>query len=237
MFPDIIREDIFRLETRRLWLRWPVLADAGDVAGFLGSGGTPETASGDPFAAPPAVDRETIDTRKALPTLRHDALAEVGNNVAILTDWRVGNASGMSLSLILTGRGTDRRGIGAVSLSPVRGRIDQCGLRLQAWLDPGAAGQGLGTEAVQAIVDIAFMLTATPLVAASSRVLDPGFRRVLEKCGFTSCGTGLDPAPDGRGLAASDRFRLDRKAWSSLKNWRVPDIRRDVSPAAVSTAC
>ena len=51
MFPDIIREDIFRLETRRLWLRWPVLADAPDAAGFLGSDGTPESASGDPFAA------------------------------------------------------------------------------------------------------------------------------------------------------------------------------------------
>ncbi len=53
MFPDIIREDIFRLETRRLWLRWPVLADAGDAAGFLGSDSTPESTSGDPFAARP----------------------------------------------------------------------------------------------------------------------------------------------------------------------------------------
>ncbi len=51
MFPDIIREDIFRLETRRLWLRWPVLADASDAAGFLESDNTPESASGDPFTA------------------------------------------------------------------------------------------------------------------------------------------------------------------------------------------
>lgn len=218
MFPDIIREDIFRLETQRLWLRWPVLADAVDAAGFLGSDSTPESTSGDPFGAKPVS-------------------AEVPAAAAILASWRAGNAAGTDLSLILTGRGADRRGIGAVSLAPVRGSIDQCGLRLRAWLDSRATGQGFGTEAVQAMVDIAFMLTATPLVAASSRVLDPGFRRVLEKCGFTSCGTGLDPAPDGRGLAASDRFRLDRKAWGSLKNWRVPGIVRDQAPATLPAAC
>ena len=218
MFPDIIREDIFRLETRRLWLRWPVPADAGDAARFLGSDSTPESASGDPFAARPTS-------------------AEVAKAAAILADWRAGNAAGTDLSLILTGRGADRRSIGAVSLAPVRGSIDRCGLRLRAWLEPRAAGQGLGTEAVQAMVDIAFMLTAAPLVAASSRVLDPAFRRVLEKCGFTSCGTGLDPAPDGRSLAASDRFRLDRKAWGSLKSWRVPGIVRDRAPTTVPAAC
>ena len=27
MFPDLTRDDVFRLETRRLWLRWPRLAD------------------------------------------------------------------------------------------------------------------------------------------------------------------------------------------------------------------
>ena len=214
MFPDIIREDIFRLETRRLWLRWPVLADAPEAAGFLGRDSTPESASGDPFTA-----------------------SEVSRAAAVLDGWRAGNTAGAHLSLVMTGRGADRRSIGAIGLSPVRDSIDQCGLRLRAWLDPKAAGQGLGTEAVQAMVDIAFMLTATPLVAASSRVLDPGFRRVLEKCGFTSCGTGLDPSPDGRGLAASDRFRLDRKAWGSLKNWRVPGILRDRSPAAVPAGC
>jgi RimJ/RimL family protein N-acetyltransferase len=28
MFPDLFRDDVFRLETRRLWLRWPRLSDA-----------------------------------------------------------------------------------------------------------------------------------------------------------------------------------------------------------------
>jgi hypothetical protein len=30
MFPEIARDEVFRLETRRLWLRWPTMADAFD---------------------------------------------------------------------------------------------------------------------------------------------------------------------------------------------------------------
>jgi len=87
------------------------------------------------------------------------------------------------------------------------------------------------------MVDAAFMLSDTPLVAASTRVLDPASRRVLEKCGFSSCGTGLDPAPDGHGLAASDRFRLDRKAWVSLKGWRVPGVSRQRGAGDAAGCC
>ena len=97
MFPDIIREDIFRLETRRLWLRWPILADAPDAAGFLVSDDTRESASGDPFAAA-------------------QIAAEVAVAASILADWRAGNAAGSHLSLVLTGRGPDRRSIGGYRL-------------------------------------------------------------------------------------------------------------------------
>jgi RimJ/RimL family protein N-acetyltransferase len=31
MFPEIFRDEVFRLETRRLWLRWPVRGDVVDV--------------------------------------------------------------------------------------------------------------------------------------------------------------------------------------------------------------
>ncbi len=192
MFPEIAREDIFRLESRRLWLRWPVLAD-------LPPGTLPEAAAGDPY--------RPLD-------------------IATLERFRSDTESGTALHLVLSGRGTDRRPFGSISLTPVRERLENCGLVLQVSLEASRRGQGLMTEAVQAIVDAAFMLTDTPLVAASSRVLDPAFRRVLEKCGFAYCGTGLDPAADGVGLVASDRLRLDRKAWASLKAWRIPGVVR-----------
>jgi RimJ/RimL family protein N-acetyltransferase len=197
MFPEISREDVFRLETRRLWLRWPEASDIRAAVAEAAGPPPPEASSGDPY-----------------------------RDAATLAAWRERNESGAELHLLLTGRGPDRRVFGAIGLEPVRGHAEACGLRLRVGLDAARQGEGFATEAVQAVVDAAFMLTATPLVAASARVLDPGFRRVLEKCGFGACGTGLDPSPDGRGLTASDRFRLDRKAWASLKSWRVPGLSR-----------
>ncbi|RYB04124.1 GNAT family N-acetyltransferase [Lichenibacterium ramalinae] len=203
MFPEITREDVFRIETRRLWLRWPERADIRALAPDPDRPPPPEAAAGDPYRDP-----------------------------ATLAAWRERNETGAELNLLMTGRGTDRHVRGAIGLTPVRGHAEACGLRLSLWLEEEARGDGLATEAVQAMVDAAFMLTGTPLVSASARVLDPCFRRVLEKCGFGSCGTGLDPAADGRGLTASDRFRLDRKAWTSLKTWRVPGLVRGRGEAA-----
>ena len=31
MFPDLTRDDVFRIETRRLWLRWPKVQDAAAI--------------------------------------------------------------------------------------------------------------------------------------------------------------------------------------------------------------
>ena len=36
MFPDLARDDVFRLETPRLWLRWPRAADAPAFVGLAG---------------------------------------------------------------------------------------------------------------------------------------------------------------------------------------------------------
>ncbi|HEX4767309.1 MAG TPA: GNAT family protein [Lichenihabitans sp.] len=212
MFPDIVREEIFRLETQRLWLRWPLTTDAAvvpadrppPVQAQQGREALPEAASGDPYGVASS----------------DGAGDRIGRTEAL----RAANAAGTALHLVLTGRGLDRRVFGAIGLTPIRERIENCGLKLAGTLDPNRCGQGLMTEAVQAMVDAAFMLTDTPLIAASARVRDPAFRRVLEKCGFSYCGNGLDTPNSGAGLVASDRFRLDRKAWASLKAWRIPGV-------------
>src|SRR3712207_4191950 len=36
MFPDLTRDDVFRLETRRLWLRWPRHADCQAIVRLAG---------------------------------------------------------------------------------------------------------------------------------------------------------------------------------------------------------
>ena len=35
MFPEITRDEVFRIETPRLWLRWPGLADASTLAAVM----------------------------------------------------------------------------------------------------------------------------------------------------------------------------------------------------------
>lgn len=34
MFPDLTSDDIFRIETQRLWLRWPRVSDTASIASF-----------------------------------------------------------------------------------------------------------------------------------------------------------------------------------------------------------
>lgn len=210
MFPDITREDVFRIETRRLWLRWPAAADMREWPLFGDAGAAPESSTGDPFP-----DEAALRTIERL---------------------RAENTAGKALHLVLNGQGPDRRAFGLISLAPVCDHLSS-GLRLQAAIAGAHAGQGYMTESVQALVDAAFMLTEAPLVSASARVLDPAFRRVLEKCGFSYCGTGLDESPVRAGLVASDRFRLDRKAWSSLKSWRVPALFQRPKAAEAARCC
>ena len=38
MFPEITRDEVFRIETPRLWLRWPVPADADALVAIMGEG-------------------------------------------------------------------------------------------------------------------------------------------------------------------------------------------------------
>jgi hypothetical protein len=56
-------------------------------------------------------------------------------------------------------------------------------------------------------------------LTASARVINPASRRVLEKCGFAYQGAGLVELPARGGLYPADHFRLDRRAWESLKSW------------------
>lgn len=131
MFPEITREDVFRLETRRLWLRWPFAADV-VAAAVPGDAALPEA---------DAADRYRSDEVAKTERLRQE------------------NAEGSALHLMLTGRGSDRRPFGAIALSPIRERIENCGLLLQVSLAEDRRGSGLMTEAVQAVADAAFMLT------------------------------------------------------------------------------
>lgn len=197
MFPEIVRDDVFRVETRRLWLRWPDLADAPAITAVAGCEAVAILTAHVPHPYPKGEACRRID------------------------GWRSQNAKGTGLTLVMTGRGADRDVFGIVGLTPVA-----AGVKVGLLLAPDRWGQGLGTEAVQAMVDVAFALTEVGHVEAAVRVVNPAARRVFERCGFAYEGTLLGDAPGRGGMLPFDGFRLDRKAWASLKGWRMAGLPR-----------
>ena len=124
---------------------------------------------------------------------------------------------------------------GQIAFAILRGGeelVGMCGLastdagsaELGYWLGVPFWGQGLGTEAVRALIDHAFTDLGCEALAAGARVTNPTSRRVLEKCGFQWTGVGLYRIRAIASSAPIDRFRLERGIWASLKSWR--DVRR-----------
>jgi RimJ/RimL family protein N-acetyltransferase len=92
------------------------------------------------------------------------------------------------------------------------------------WLGVPHWGQGFATEALHAVIDFAFSEFEHSALHAGARVTNPASRRVLEKCGFQWTGVGLYRIRAIASSAPIDRFRLERRIWSSLKSWR--EVRR-----------
>lgn len=202
MFPDLTRDDVFRLETRRLWLRWPRGADATQIVRLAGEKAVAEMTAHIPHPYP------------------------VAAATAFILGVRRANTAGDGLTLALTPRARPDLLIGVVG---IRGAAE--GPSLGYWLGLPHWGEGLATEAARALIDAFFAYTPGVALAASARVINPASRRVIEKCGFSAVGSGLEACPARGGLLPVDRFRLDRRAWSSFKAWGstafVPQTRHE----------
>jgi RimJ/RimL family protein N-acetyltransferase len=189
MFPDIARDDVFRLETRRLWLRWPRVADA------------------------KAIDRYSSRWEVARMTARIPHPYPPGEAERFIFTARESNALGRDLILVITPIRGKREPIGMISLeSRLQGR-----LTLGYALAPEVWGKGFATEAAQAAIETGFTLTGAVELLATAHIENPASRRVLEKCGFVHIGTGLEGAPARGGMVPCDRFRLERAAWASRR--------------------
>jgi RimJ/RimL family protein N-acetyltransferase len=203
MFPDLSCDDIFRLETKRLWLRWPRASDAVAITSF---------------AALPAVAQMTAQIPHPYPP---------GEAERFVLRARADNAAGKGLILAVTQKGGTRPVIGLVSV--LAGESQE--IELGYVISPAYWGKGLATEAARAVIEASFSLTEAQRVLANSRVINPASRRVLEKCGFRHIGTGLDMLPARGGLHPCDRFALDRKNWrASLKARRMPAMTQQQTP-------
>ncbi len=213
LFPDVTRDDVFRLETRRLWLRWMKLADAPALHGY---------------ASLPEVAGMTGTWPHPLPA---------GECERRIFEARKVNATGLSLVLGITPRDRPNRLIGTIGLSRHGGGAPDLGFMLH----PEAWGQGLMTEAARALVDAAFAYSAVSEITAWARVVNPASRRVLEKCGFRLLGQALLHLPARGGAHPCDQFALDRGDWAAMRPWPASGPATMGAPVAagpsVAVAC
>jgi RimJ/RimL family protein N-acetyltransferase len=195
MFPELTRDDVFRIETRRLWLRWPRVQDANAIARLAGAADVAEMTGTVPHPYPPGeAERFVFAARK-------------------------GNATGCSLQLAVALRKEPDKLLGVIGARAKDGGVD-----MGYWLGQPHWGQGYATEAAHALVDAVFTYTEAQAMTASARVINPASRGVIEKCGFQFVGSDMLDAPARGGRVAVDRFRLPRSTWESLKDWRAPQV-------------
>jgi RimJ/RimL family protein N-acetyltransferase len=214
MFPDLTRDDVFRLETRRLWLRWPRHADGQAIVRLAGEKAVAEMTALIPHPyAPEGATSFVFETRKA-------------------------NALGHALGLAITPKRKPNQLIGMVGIRPSpEGEPEPL---LGYWLGQPYWGRGYMSEAARALVDAFFAYADGRELVASARTANPASRRVLETCGFAHTGSGLKVFPARGGIALPvDYFRLERRAWERLRSrsepGAMPDtVRREPALAAAS---
>ena len=159
MFPEIFRDDVFRLESRRLWLRWPTARDESAIERFAGMEDVAAMTAAIPHPYPK------------------------GGAASFIYQSRVGNAQGAQLTFVIAPLTRAHEAIGVVSL-----RNEDDRLALGYWLAPPCWGRGLMSEAVDSLIGTTFQLTTLKTIHASARIENAASRRVLEKCGFVQTG-------------------------------------------------
>ena len=196
IFPDLFHDDVFTLETRRLFLRWP---KASDIASLVIEAGDIRVA--EPHAVIPHPYRPA-------------------DGMAFVADARAKNAEGQGIYLAIASRRAPDRLIGVVSL-----RIRPAGeISLGYWLGHAHWGQGYAIEAVQAVLDAAFLFAAVETIIAEVRVTNERSRLVLQRSGFQYVGGSMCARPAWRDSVPADTYRLTRSLWTSLKGWRAPRV-------------
>ncbi len=187
MFPDLLLDDVFRLETSRLWLRWPRAADAATITSL---------------AADPEVARMTTDLPHPYPQ---------GAGAEYVLRARQSNLSGEALSLVLTHKPRHGEPIGAISLRPQDTGVAELGF----WLGKAHAGHGLMREAIDALTGLAFRICDFDAISASVRLADERSSRLLGDCGFIAAGAGIQQAPTRGGAVPVAQYLLRRASMAA----------------------
>ncbi|MBM3563462.1 MAG: GNAT family N-acetyltransferase [Alphaproteobacteria bacterium] len=195
MFPEITHDDVFRLETERLWLRWPRAADADEIRRHVG----------DPDVA-------LMTASIPHPYEAHDA-------DAFITSARLENAAGGGLHLVITPKNRPGDAIGLVSL---HGADRRGAATLGFWLGKTYWGHGFTTEAARALIDLAFGITSLDRIVSSARPDNSFSLHIHEKLGFRRMGRGILAAPARGGDIEVELFELKRGEAHTLFGARRP---------------
>jgi RimJ/RimL family protein N-acetyltransferase len=191
MLPDMFRDEVFRLETQRLWLRWPRPVDASAIERFAG--------------------REAVASMTATwphPLPEGEALNRVWRG-------RDSNETGRGLSYALTLRNEPRGVIGMIggALAP-----DGRSLSIGYMLHPDYWRQGLTSEALAAVVDAVFLVSGVASFTAGARVINPASSAILRKTGFREIGRDwANPSARPESNEEVLRFELVRAAWAERR--------------------
>lgn len=173
-FPELFRDEVFRLETRRLWLRWPKATDVP----LLGEIVAVAACAHDGVKWPLAWD------------------GQAGSVPAMVLRMRAANASGEGCFLALADKAHPEKPIGLIGIDATL--AERSGENPDATLPDGASlgflldvrrqGYGLMTEAARALVGAALMYSGLESIRGDAGMSGLGARRLLEKAGFRPAG-------------------------------------------------
>jgi RimJ/RimL family protein N-acetyltransferase len=186
MFGEVTRDEVFRIETRRLWLRWPRLADAAAIQAI---------------ASLHAVAKWTARVPHPYP---------LGEAARFVAQVRESNAAGTGLDLAITEKTGARSVVGMIGVDVGTPNKVSLGFIVA----PSHWGKGYASEAVRAIIDAAFQLTPARTVVSCVFAGNAASARVHEKCGFVALGPCEMDVPLRGGRVAVERFSLSRKLWA-----------------------
>jgi RimJ/RimL family protein N-acetyltransferase len=185
MFFELGRDDTFRIESRRLWLRWPRFADKPALAALAGDGEVARCTANLPH-----------------PYRRWDA-------EDFILRGRADNFRGAALRLVLTLKTGPRKIVGALGVGKANSRAT-----LGFWVGKPFWGQGFASEASAAAIDAFFLAGEADELGALALPDHVAARGALTKLGFVEA-ERLADGPGRFAGNATLRFALRRRDWEA----------------------
>ena len=193
MFRDITRDDVYRIETQRLWLRWPKLNDASAIASAL-------------------ADRRIADMTSRIPHPYPDGQAQ-----EFIFSTRESNHDGKALGLVITPKPKPNSVIGAISLMAVN--TDPRRLTLGYWITASQWEKGFASEAALSMIQTGFSLSKAEAIDATVKPENIASKRILAKIGFQEIGRESRFMPARQREEVVDCYRLTRVDWRNGGAW------------------